>query len=218
MVLLIYKGKTYQIDDGGFLVESTDWDEDFSEAVAKKLGMTIPIPERHRQIIRYIRETFEQTGRCLSIFETCRANLMKLSEFRALFPTGYLRGACKFAGLTYRKSYVKYSWAEVADRDARSTQNEKIYRVDVRGFPVDSSEWDENFAIHWAHHLKMTDGLSLNHWKIFLCLRKQYGETGSVATVLETCQMNQIDLDELERRFPEGNHRSAVKLAGLRVG
>ncbi len=213
----IYKGKTYHIDDGGFLVDSTDWDEDFSEAVAKKLGMIIPLPARHRKIILFIRETFEQTGRCPSVFETCRAHQMKLSEFRALFPTGYLRGTCKIAGFTYREGDVKHSWAEAADREARASPQEKICRVDVRGFLVDPTAWDENLAIHWARNFKMADGLSANHWMIIRFLRQHYEQNESVATVLDTCQMNKIVLDELERLFPEGYHRGAVRLAGLRV-
>ena len=33
----------------------------------------------------------------------------------------------------------------------------------------------------------------------------------------ETCEANDIDIDELEQLFPDGYHRGAVKIAGLRL-
>jgi tRNA 2-thiouridine synthesizing protein E len=48
-------------------------------------------------------------------------------------------------------------------------------------------------------------------------IRKRFEETGTVPTVYETCEMNQIELEDLESLFPDGYHRGAVKIAGLRV-
>ena len=33
----------------------------------------------------------------------------------------------------------------------------------------------------------------------------------------ETCEANDIDLDELEQLFPDGYHRGVIKIAGLRL-
>jgi tRNA 2-thiouridine synthesizing protein E len=35
--------------------------------------------------------------------------------------------------------------------------------------------------------------------------------------VTETCEANDLDIDELEQLFPDGYHRGAVKIAGLRL-
>jgi tRNA 2-thiouridine synthesizing protein E len=63
----------------------------------------------------------------------------------------------------------------------------------------------------------MRGGLSEDHWRIISYLRERFEMTGSVPSVHETCEANQVGLDELERLFPEGYHRCAVRIAGLRV-
>jgi sulfur relay (sulfurtransferase) DsrC/TusE family protein len=42
-------------------------------------------------------------------------------------------------------------------------------------------------------------------------------ERGVVPTVYETFVANSLELEDLERLFPDGYQRDAVKLAGLRV-
>jgi len=47
-------------------------------------------------------------------------------------------------------------------------------------------------------------------------MRTHYGKTGEIPTVYETCENSKIDLGELGRLFPNGYHRDAAKIAGLR--
>jgi tRNA 2-thiouridine synthesizing protein E len=93
----------------------------------------------------------------------------------------------------------------------------KVYRVDAYGFLVDPSEWDEDFAINKSEELKMPKGLTNEHWRIVRFLRGRFEQTGSVPTVYETCADNGIEIEDLERLFPDGYHRGAVKISGLRV-
>ncbi len=58
-------------------------------------------------------------------------------------------------------------------------------------------------------------GLKRKERKRFL--RKRFQETGSVPTVYETCEQNKIEIEDLERLFPDGYHRGAVKISGLHV-
>ena len=60
---------------------------------------------------------------------------------------------------------------------------------------------------------KLTD----KHWQIINFLRKSFEKNNMVPTIYETCEANGIDLEELEKLFPDGYHRGAVKIAGLRV-
>jgi tRNA 2-thiouridine synthesizing protein E len=48
-------------------------------------------------------------------------------------------------------------------------------------------------------------------------LRQRFATNNIVPTVYETCEANHIELEELQRLFPDGYHRGAVKLGGLRV-
>jgi tRNA 2-thiouridine synthesizing protein E len=144
-------------------------------------------------------------------------NGIHLKDLRDLFPTGYLRGACKLAGCTYKEAYVKYSWVTASGEPMSLPSPENTYQVDVRGFLVDPEQWDEQFAVHRAHELKMPELLKDDHWKIIYYLRTFYRDNKVVPTIYQTCEDNDIEICDLERMFPDGYHRGAVKIAGLRV-
>ena len=94
--------------------------------------------------------------------------------------------------------------------------DKKVYETDVYGFLVNFEDWDENFAVHKAYELKMPEYLTKKHWDLIYFMRNYYEKNGEIPTVYETCDNNQIELDELEILFPDGYHRGAVKVAGLR--
>ncbi len=95
-------------------------------------------------------------------------------------------------------------------------EEEKSYEMNVRGFLVNPSEWDEEFALYKAYEMKMPK-LTDKHWQIISFLRQSFEKNRSVPTVYETCEANGIDLEELCSLFPDGYHRGAVKIAGLKV-
>jgi tRNA 2-thiouridine synthesizing protein E len=210
------RDRTYPVDSKGFLVESDAWDEAFSEGMADRVGIEGGLGEDHRRVIRWIRATFLRTGVVPLVYETCRRFEMRLADLKRLFPAGYLRGACKLAGCTYREGCAGHARSERARREAREG-TERTYRVDVRGFLVDPADWDEPFAIHKAWELKMGDGLTAEHWAFLSVLRDAHGRTGRVPTVYDACAAARITIWDLARLFPDGYHRGAVKLAGLRV-
>jgi tRNA 2-thiouridine synthesizing protein E len=212
-----FGGKPYQVDSEGFLVDWNAWDEGYANGMAEKDEIRGGLTEKHWEVLRFIRESFQQTGRCPLVYETCRAHKLGLRGLQALFPRGYLRGACKLAGLTYREGYVKYSWVEAVDAEAKRAAREKVYRTDVRGFLVDPDDWDEQYAAHRAQDSRMYGGLSERHWQVLRFLRRQFAESGRVPSVYETCEANGLEMDDLERLFPDGYNRGAVRLAGLRV-
>ena len=59
--------------------------------------------------------------------------------------------------------------------------------------------------------------LTNKHWGVIRFLRQSYMENGQVPTVFETCERCGLEIEDLERLFPDGYHRGAVKIAGLRV-
>jgi len=216
MTTFVYKNKTYKVDSTGYLEDFREWDEDYAVGMAPEVEIKDGLTEEHWKVIHYIRNTFLEHGKCPLIYQTCRANNLRLRELQKLFPTGYQRGACKLAGITYREGYL-YTWLPAAEEELRPVVSDKVYRVDVRGFLLDPEEWDTQFAIHKAYELKMPDTLTDNHWKVINFLRDSYMKTKVVPTVYETCKANNFELEDLERLFPDGYHRGAVKIAGLRV-
>jgi tRNA 2-thiouridine synthesizing protein E len=217
MDAIAFDGKSYEIDRQGFLEKSEDWDESFAEGTAPFVGIRGGLTEQHWEVIRFIRNQFKETGDCPLVYSTCRAFGLRLREMEALFPAGYLRGACRLAGITYRDRFVDFFGGLPHRVRGEEPLSEKAYRVDVFGFLIDPSDWDESYAENKAREMKVPGGLSEKHLQILRQLRERFQETGVVPTVIECCKENGIELDALEALFPDGYHRGAVKLAGLCV-
>jgi tRNA 2-thiouridine synthesizing protein E len=236
------KGKTYLLDDGGFLLDQEQWDEDFAEAMAPTLGIAGGLGPSHWDLLRFIRDTYLETGLCPVVHKTCRAKGLSVKDLQKLFPSGYQRGACKLAGLSFMTAVLKQAelqYLQEANKFNRqssaagetteighATQNgpmkeipldQRVYRVNVQGFLIDPNEWDEEFAIFKAYELQMIGPLGEKHWKIIRQMRAEYEKSGQVPTVYATCEAVGIDMDELAELFPPGYHRGAVKISGLNL-
>jgi len=211
-----YRDKGYEVDAGDFLVDPNQWDENFAEGMAQKNNIPDGLTADHWAVISFIRNTFKEFGRCPMVYETYKNCGMTLHSLKTLFPTGYLRGACKVAGVTYKDGYLEPVYFPHTAEDLELNYANKAYRIDVRGFLQDPGEWDHYYAACRAFEMKIPK-LTDKHWQIIRFLREQYEKTKEVPTVYETCDNNNVSIEELEQLFPDGYHRGAVKIAGLRV-
>ncbi|MFH1374906.1 MAG: TusE/DsrC/DsvC family sulfur relay protein [bacterium] len=215
MSVFEYREKKYTVGFEGFLVKFDDWDENFAEGMALDVNIHDGLTEDHWRVIGFIRDAFKNEGKCPLVYETCRSNSLHLAGLKALFPKGYHRGACKLAGITYEQSYLPQSLIDESMALTPAVEG-KIYRIDAQGFLVDPQEWDGQFTLCKAYEMKM-DKLTKNHWRIINFVRNWYKRTGIVPTVYETCEANDLDIENLESLFPDGYHRGVIKIAGLRV-
>jgi tRNA 2-thiouridine synthesizing protein E len=209
--------RTYRVDFAGFLIDSHEWDEGFAEGIAADAKISGGLTEKHWAVIHWIRSYYKENGRCPLVYETCRAHNLRLRDMRSLFPTGYQRGACKLAGLTYREGFLGYSEFPAGAEQMTPIDHEKTYTIDVRGFLVDPAAWDKRYALFKSYELRMVTGLTEKHWQIIDFLRESWEKYHTVPTVYDTCEAFGIEIDELEKLFPAGYHRGAVKIAGLRL-
>jgi tRNA 2-thiouridine synthesizing protein E len=211
-----FSGRRYEIDEEGFLADSRQWDEDFARGISAEVGITGPLTKSHWDVILSIRNGVAASGRCPKVYDVCKAQGLRISDLKSLFPAGYLRGACKMAGISYNDWAVPHTSLPKDRLTGVSTPlSQRVYRVDIRGFLIDPSEWDEEYAICKAEEMNMPRDMTEAHWKIIGYLRKQYETGGRTPTVYETCEANKISIEEMEDLFPDGYHRGAVKIAGL---
>ncbi|UCD22970.1 MAG: TusE/DsrC/DsvC family sulfur relay protein [Gemmatimonadota bacterium] len=215
-----YKDKAYEVDDRGFLQNYEKWDEDYAEGMAPEAKVQNGLGENHWQVIRFIRSEFEKNGECPIVYSTCRANNISPRELKALFPAGYTRGACRLAGISYRDRFMDYYGETGKARKATTggalpAGTDKVYRVDAFGFLVDPDEWDEDFAHNKAREMKLVGGLNERRHEIVQYIRRAHAKSHVVPSVSECCETLGIELDEMERLFPDGYVRGAVKIAGL---
>ncbi|MFO7557385.1 MAG: TusE/DsrC/DsvC family sulfur relay protein [Desulfobacterales bacterium] len=222
-------GKSYAVDENGFLIDFNQWDKPFAEDLAMRLSISGGLTPKHWEVIHFIRDWYIQKGICPLVYQTCKMNQLQIGRLKELFPTGYRRGACMLAGINYKYTYHvntdERSVPAEKHTDERSFEEkpqkpkppEKHYVVDVCGFLIDPNSWDEQFAIHKAYELKLPDTLTKKHWEVIYFLRNHFAQKGTVPTVYDTCAFFQMEIDELAKLFPDGYHRGASKIAGLRV-
>lgn len=217
MPSLTLKNTTFEVDDQGCLLDPRCWNKDFAEAVSRECDIPV-LSGEHWDVINYIREAYEQTGVCPTIFATCKANGLRPQEMKKLFPTGYHRGVCRIAGVHYRVSHMPYgAHLKESVADLRALSSDKVYCTDVRGFLVNPDTWDENYAMHRAMEMNIPTGhLTDDHWRIIQYLRDIYQREQRIPNIYETCEGCNLELEAFEALFPDGYHRGALKIAGLR--
>ncbi|WAK01390.1 TusE/DsrC/DsvC family sulfur relay protein [Methylobacter sp. YRD-M1] len=101
---LMVHGRTLEVTDQGFLVNAGDWDEEVAGRLAELDN--IQLDERHWEIIRFIRDYYQQFRHLPNARVFTKAVAKALGEEKGnsrylhkLFPEGPLKYACKLAGL-----------------------------------------------------------------------------------------------------------------------
>jgi tRNA 2-thiouridine synthesizing protein E len=205
------KGKSYTLDEHGFLNPPEQWDEDFAQGMSKRLGIVGGMTQKHWEFIRYLRKKFVEERTVPLVVHACAENKLRLSRLAQLFPTGYHRGACRIAGINYQFMAENSFWLTCESYVVLKSE----YKMTPLGFLEDFDQWNLRFAQIIADEWELQDGLTEKHMKILQFLRDSYSATKNIPTVFATCKANEIDLDELRTLFPGGYRRGACRMAGL---
>jgi len=97
-------GKSIEVDEEGYLVNLSDWDEQVAEHLAKeeKIEMT----QNHWEVVNFLREYYSEYQIAPAIRVLTKAIAKKLGPDKGnnkylyeLFPFGPAKQACKIAGL-----------------------------------------------------------------------------------------------------------------------
>ena len=91
-------GKQVEVDEDGFMVEPSLWNEDIVKVFAK-LEDVEELTENHWKVINYLRDYFQKFGIAPMIRKLCKETGFTLKEIYEMFPSGPAKGACKLAGL-----------------------------------------------------------------------------------------------------------------------
>ena len=91
-------GRTYNVDEDGFLQDPEIWDEAVAEDLALTEEITLLTPD-HWKVINHLRGYYLKFGIAPMIRKVCKETGFKLNYIYDLFPSGPAKGACKLAGL-----------------------------------------------------------------------------------------------------------------------
>ena len=99
MAKIEVKGKTYELNEEGFLVRPEEWNEEVAAALAAAEEGIESLSPEHWSVISVIRQHFLETNLAPMVRKICQATGISLRQIYELFPSGPAKGACKVAGL-----------------------------------------------------------------------------------------------------------------------
>ncbi len=98
MPIVELNGRTYNVDDNGFLQDPQIWDDEVAKDFATTEGIT-EMTDEHWKLVRYLRDYYLKFGIAPMVRKLCKETGFKLTYVYELFPSGPANGACKVAGL-----------------------------------------------------------------------------------------------------------------------
>ena len=93
-----FMGKTFEVDEDGFIDSYENYCAEWEQWVKKEEGIE-EINDEHRLLITTLREYYEKNGIAPMVRILSKVTKFKLKHIYELFPSGPGKGACKMAGL-----------------------------------------------------------------------------------------------------------------------
>ncbi|MFP4039059.1 MAG: TusE/DsrC/DsvC family sulfur relay protein [Desulfosudaceae bacterium] len=98
MATVEFQGKTFTVDEDGFIESYDDFCEEWVQLVKKEEGIE-ELNEEHRKVIQVLQDYYEKNGIAPMVRILSKLTGFKLKHIYELFPSGPGKGACKMAGL-----------------------------------------------------------------------------------------------------------------------
>ncbi len=99
MATIDHNGKTYNVDEDGFLTKGMEeWDQGWVEYVKASEGIG-DLTDEHNKVIDTLQEYYKKNGIAPMVRILSKTTGFPLKRIYELFPSGPGKGACKMAGL-----------------------------------------------------------------------------------------------------------------------
>lgn len=98
MATVEFKGKTFSVDEDGFIDDFNNWNTDWVQYVKESEGIK-ELTEEHWKIINILQDYYRKNGIAPMVRILSKVTGFKLKYIYELFPSGPGKGACKMAGL-----------------------------------------------------------------------------------------------------------------------
>jgi TusE/DsrC/DsvC family sulfur relay protein len=100
-----YAGRVVQLNDEGFLTDSSQWTPEIGEAIAREVGVW-PLGEKHWTVLTFCREEMAREGQSPGMRRIAKNSGVSMKELYELFPKGPGKLAARIAGLPKPQSCV----------------------------------------------------------------------------------------------------------------
>ncbi len=93
-----YEGKSFTVDEDGFIEAYEDFAPEWMQYVKKEEGID-ELNDEHKKVIDVLQDYYEKNGIAPMVRVLSKLTKFKLKHIYELFPSGPGKGACKMAGL-----------------------------------------------------------------------------------------------------------------------
>ncbi len=98
MATVEFMGKTFDVDEDGFIDDYTNFCPEWMQWVKTQEGIE-ELSEEHERVVKVLQEYYEKNGIAPMVRILSKVTGFKLKHIYELFPSGPGKGACKMAGL-----------------------------------------------------------------------------------------------------------------------
>ncbi len=98
MPTLVHNGKSFEVDEDGFLLKGDDFNQDWVDYVKGVEGIS-EMTDEHVKVIDALQEYYKKNGIAPMVRILSKTTGFPLKRIYELFPSGPGKGACKMAGL-----------------------------------------------------------------------------------------------------------------------
>lgn len=93
-----FQGRTFTVDEDGFLQDSDEWGPEWLKYVMQDDGIA-ELTDEHDKVIEFIREFYKKNNLAPLVRSISKVTGLKHKAIYDLFPSGPAKGACRMAGL-----------------------------------------------------------------------------------------------------------------------
>jgi len=98
MPVVDYKGKSFEVDEDGFLQSFDMWSPEWVDYVKESEGIA-ELTDDHWKVLNMLQDYYKKNGIAPMVRILSKVTGFKLKQIYELFPSGPGKGACKMAGL-----------------------------------------------------------------------------------------------------------------------
>ena len=98
MPMVNYAGHEIEVNEEGFLVDSSQWNKEVAEAIAAEVGVGL-LNEKHWEVIDFCRKDAEEQGTPPGLRRISKMSTVNMKELYQLFPKGPGKLAAMVSGL-----------------------------------------------------------------------------------------------------------------------
>ncbi|RLD48948.1 MAG: sulfur relay protein DsrC [Bacteroidetes bacterium] len=103
MATKTYAGINIEVNDEGYMLDSSQWSKEVAKEIAKDEG--VELTEKHFEVLDYIRNKVAN-GETLTIRGINKSGVVDAKTFYQLFPGAPLKKATKIAGVSKPESCI----------------------------------------------------------------------------------------------------------------